>query len=43
MLLDIAAPLKPGEHVAMTLHFASSPDIELHVPVQDGRTMTKPH
>jgi len=43
MLMDIAAPLKPGDHVAMTLHFANAADIELHVPVQDGRAMTEHH
>ena len=43
MLVDIAAPLKPGDHVAMTLHFANAPDIELHVPVRDGRAMTEHH
>ena len=43
MLVDIVAPLRPGDHVAMTLHFANAPDIELHVPVRDGRTMTEHH
>lgn len=43
MLVDIAAPLKPGDHVAITLHFANAADIELQVPVQDGRALTEHH
>jgi copper(I)-binding protein len=42
MLLDIAAPLKPGDHVVMTLDFADG-DVELRLPVRDGRTMTEHH
>jgi copper(I)-binding protein len=43
MLLGISAPLKPGDHVALTLHFAAGPNVELHVPVLDGRTLTEHH
>jgi copper(I)-binding protein len=43
MLLGVAAPLKPGDQVPMTLHFAVGPDVELRVPVLDGRTLAQRH
>jgi periplasmic copper chaperone A len=43
MLIDIAAPLKPGDEVPLTLHFASAGDITIKVPVLDGRTEAHHH
>jgi copper(I)-binding protein len=42
MLLGIAAPLRPGDHVTMTLHFTNAGDVDIDVPVLDGRTES-PH
>jgi copper(I)-binding protein len=37
MLIDIAAPMKPGEEVPLTLHFAHAGDLTIGVPVRDAR------
>jgi periplasmic copper chaperone A len=43
MLIDIAAAMKPGDRVALTLHFAVAGDIGIDVPVRDGRTEEHHH
>jgi periplasmic copper chaperone A len=40
MLIDIAAPLEPGQSVPLTLRFASGKELALEVVVRDGRSAT---
>ncbi len=37
MLLDIVTALAPGDAVSITLHFAMAGDIDVSLPVLDGR------
>jgi copper(I)-binding protein len=37
MLVDLAAPLKPGDTLKLTLHFEKAGDLTIDVPVHDGR------
>jgi copper(I)-binding protein len=43
MLIDIASPMKPGEQVPLTLHFANAGDVTIDLPVRDARTETHHH
>ena len=43
MLVDIATPLKPGEQIALTLHFRNAGDVTIDVPVRDGRIELEHH
>lgn len=43
MLVDIAAPLRPGVPVPLTLRFASGTQVALAVPVRDGRDAAATH
>jgi copper(I)-binding protein len=38
MLIDISAPMKPGDEIPLTLHFAIAGDLRIDVPVRDART-----
>jgi len=40
MLLDLAAPLVPGEVIAFTLRFAVAGNVAIAAPVVDARAMT---
>jgi periplasmic copper chaperone A len=40
MLIDIVAPLAPGDRVPLTLRFASGQELALEVVVRDGRSAT---
>ncbi len=42
MLIDISNPMKPGDEIPLTLHFATG-DIGLRVLVRDGRTAEHHH
>ena len=43
MLIDIAGPLKPGEQIALTLHFENAGDVTIDLPVRDGRIEPEHH
>jgi copper(I)-binding protein len=42
MLIDLAAPLTPGETVTLSLRFAAAGTVELEVPVIDARSSPPP-
>jgi copper(I)-binding protein len=43
MLIDIGGPMKPGDEVPLTLHFAHAGDLTINVPVRDARVEMHHH